>query len=206
MLEHISDPWSYLATLRVAGAPGAKIYIEVPCFDWIVRHKAFYDVFYEHVNYFTLDVLRHSFGTVLDAGHLFGGQYIYIVAEISTFEPFSNSRAPLISELGIEPCIQELKSRRRWTGKPAFAWGAGAKGVTFTNAVMDRGILIEALLDINPLKQNKFAAGSGLAILNPVDLIPKLSRSDVFVMNSQYLSEIRSLLNGADANLIAIDQ
>src|SRR3546814_9608010 len=61
-----------------------QIYIEVPCFDWIVEHSAWFDVFYEHVNYFRLADLRAMFGTVHEAGHLFGGQYLYIVADLST--------------------------------------------------------------------------------------------------------------------------
>ena len=127
VLEHIADPWSFLSTLCTAGKAGTKIYIEVPCFDWIIRHKAFYDVFYEHVNYFTLDVLRQSFAKVLDAGHLFGGQYLYIVADISTFDPSPRNRTRAISELDIEPRIDDLRSRRRWPDRPAFAWGAGAR-------------------------------------------------------------------------------
>jgi hypothetical protein len=46
------------------------------------RAQSWFDLFYEHVNYFRLDDLRRMFGTVHEAGHLFGGQYLYIVADL----------------------------------------------------------------------------------------------------------------------------
>ena len=83
VLEHIQDPVSFLAEMADANQ-GGQIYIEVPCFDWILEHRAWFDLFYEHVNYFRLDDLRRMFGTVHEAGHLFGGQYLYIVADLAT--------------------------------------------------------------------------------------------------------------------------
>jgi SAM-dependent methyltransferase len=46
VLEHMCDPIEFLS--RIASANGGKglIYIEVPCFDWICSHRAWFDVFY----------------------------------------------------------------------------------------------------------------------------------------------------------------
>ena len=60
------------------------IYIEVPCFDWIIEHGAWFDIFYEHVNYFRLDDFRRAFGKVIHAGRSFGGQYLSVIADLDT--------------------------------------------------------------------------------------------------------------------------
>jgi hypothetical protein len=50
VLEHIQDPVDFLRQLKDANGGQGRIYIEVPCFDWICRHRAWFDIFYEHVN------------------------------------------------------------------------------------------------------------------------------------------------------------
>ena len=40
VLEHIQDPYNFLKLLQTANGGGGKIYIEVPCFDWICSHDA----------------------------------------------------------------------------------------------------------------------------------------------------------------------
>lgn len=83
VLEHIADPLAFLDA--IAGAnQGGLIYIEVPCLDWILEHRAWFDLFYEHVNYFRLGDLLRCFGSVLEAGHLFNGQYLYIIADLAS--------------------------------------------------------------------------------------------------------------------------
>ena len=54
VLEHVQDPVGFLGQIRDANGGTGAIYIEVPCFDWICAHRAWFDVFYEHVNYFRL--------------------------------------------------------------------------------------------------------------------------------------------------------
>lgn len=71
VLEHVQNPVGFLDGLRDANG-GGLIYIEVPCFDWILRARAWFDIFYEHVNYFRLGDFSTMFGHVVDGGHLFG--------------------------------------------------------------------------------------------------------------------------------------
>lgn len=42
VLEHIQDPFRFLELLRDANGGAGKIFIKVPCFDWISRHRAWY--------------------------------------------------------------------------------------------------------------------------------------------------------------------
>ena len=84
VLEHIQNPVNFLEQLKVTNNGSGKIYIEVPCFDWICEHKAWFDIFYEHVNYFRLADFKRMFGEVIESGKVFGGQYLYVIAELSS--------------------------------------------------------------------------------------------------------------------------
>jgi len=84
VLEHIQNPVGFLEKLKHANNGSGKIYIEVPCFDWICKRKAWFDIFYEHVNYFRISDFYRIFGEVIEAGHLFGEQYLYVVAELGS--------------------------------------------------------------------------------------------------------------------------
>lgn len=84
VLEHMQHPLEFLHQIAAANENTGRIYIEVPCFDWICRHRAWFDIFYEHVNYFRLSDFQRWFGNVIEAGHLFGGQYLYVVASLDS--------------------------------------------------------------------------------------------------------------------------
>ncbi|HEV2110966.1 MAG TPA: class I SAM-dependent methyltransferase [Gammaproteobacteria bacterium] len=207
VLEHIVDPFSFLENVRNANG-GGLIYIEVPCFEWIVQHCAWFDVFYEHVNYFRVADFARVFGRVLESGHLFGGQYIYVVADLASL------REPGTAALGtpqpvairgdffasLDRCTRAVRP-----GARRAVWGAGAKGVMFTHYMARRGCALDVAIDINPAKQNRFLAGSGLPVLGPAAALATLGEApDIFVMNSNYLSEIR-VMGGPGPNYIAVD-
>ena len=84
VLEHVVDPVAFLGGLLESNGGEGRIYIEVPCLDWIVRHDAWFDIFYEHVNYFRLADFERMFGTLHEVGHAFDGQYLYAVADLAT--------------------------------------------------------------------------------------------------------------------------
>lgn len=84
VLEHVADPYAFLCQLRDANGGSGRIYIAVPCLDWIARYHAWFDLFYEHVNYFRLSDFRRLFADVHEAGHSLGSQYLAVVAELAT--------------------------------------------------------------------------------------------------------------------------
>jgi SAM-dependent methyltransferase len=84
VLEHISDPLAFLEIVAEANGRQGLIYIEVPCFDWICENNAWFDIFYEHVNYFRLDDFQNIFGSIREIGRVFGGQYQKIFCLAST--------------------------------------------------------------------------------------------------------------------------
>ena len=62
-LEHVHDIHDFLVTLRaaLAATPGVPVVFEVPDAGRILRETAFWDVFYEHVTYFTPGSLARAF-------------------------------------------------------------------------------------------------------------------------------------------------
>ena len=199
VLEHISDPLAFLRGIRDANGGSGRIYIEVPCLDWIARNRAWFDIFYEHVNYFRLSDLRALFGVVHESGDTFGGQYLYIVAELSSLKSpvrGANDHFSLPDDFlaSIQQQSQRVAEQGDRSGLAPAVWGGASKGVIFSLLMRKAGINIETLIDINPAKQGRFVAATGLRVQSPDEALRHLDRgSDVIVMNSNYLAEIRAM-------------
>lgn len=195
VLEHIPEPVEFLSKISVANGCGGKIYIEVPCFDWICRHRAWFDIFYEHVNYFRLADFFRMFGKIHDSGHIFGGQYLYVVAELSSLQtPKYDQRSHCEFPDNFLQDIEQFAVIAK--GKHNAIWGGASKGVIFSLYMQRTGINMDCVIDINPAKQNKFMAATGLKVSSPSEGIAALHSGDnIFVMNSNYLEEIVSLSN-----------
>ena len=202
VLEHINDPFHFLEKLSRDANRNCYIYIEVPCFDWIIKNRAFYDIFYEHCNYFSAEILQECFTEVLSAGHLFGGQYLYIVANLSSFKyPLRQNRHDY-RELNILGQLDHIVNETDFSS-PVYIWGAGAKGATLVNLLFKRSIHVEAIIDINPAKQNRFIGLSGTPIVSP-DNAGKLKNANVIVMNPLYLDEIVALTEKYNPKIIQV--
>lgn len=190
VLEHVPEPWKFLGLIAGHARRGCKIYVEVPCFKWSAQHGAFFDVFYEHVNYFVEDLLCSAFSNVLDVRHLFGGQYLCLVAELTSLRtPSCEHETP--STALMSDWRRRLLLFLALQERPLFVWGAGAKGTTLTNVAWKEGLPIAALIDINPAKQGKFVGLSGVPVVAPSD-VPR--DCTVVVMNSMYEAMAREAL------------
>jgi Methyltransferase domain len=188
VLEHIPDPVGFLQMVAEANGAG-RIYIEVPCFDWILAHRAWFDIFYEHVNYFRLTDLERMFGTVHASGRIFGGQYLYVVGEVATVRA---PRDPILP-LAFPPDFLSTLTERRLATDDVI-WGAASKGVLYALLRERLGCPAATAVDVNPAKQGMYLPGTGLEILSPeycLACIPPGRR--ICVMNSNYLTEIRDM-------------
>lgn len=205
VLEHMSNPFAFLSTIAQANGGKGQIYIEVPCFDWICEHRAWFDIFYEHVNYFRLADFHRMFGKVYESGHVFGGQYLYVVADLATL------RKPVLAAQDIysfpEDFLADIERVAAIAkGKRNAIWGGASKGVIFALYMQRASVNIDLVIDINPAKQGRFTAGSGIRILSPVEGMKMLrAGDDIFVMNSNYLQEIIALSN-SQFNYIQVDR
>jgi SAM-dependent methyltransferase len=203
VLEHIQDPVAFLSEIARSNGGRGLIYIEVPCLDWICRQRAWFDIFYEHVNYFRLTDFDRMFGTVVDSGRVFGGQYLYVVADLASV------RKPQIAqEDRVQFPADFLRGRDQFCALPAgkkAVWGAASKGVIFSIHMEQLGVELDCAIDINPVKQGRFLPTSGLRVTSPEDAMQRLpDGSTVFVMNSNYLDEIVAM-SGNRYDYIAVE-
>jgi SAM-dependent methyltransferase len=198
VLEHIPDPVSFLSAIAHANAGRGAIYIEVPCFDWILQHRCWFDIFYEHVNYFRLSDFDRMFSRIYERGHVFGGQYVYLVADLASLRrPDGDSNDISMPPDFLSGITRTVSMIRAGRGRRYAIWGAASKGVIFSVYLQRAGIGIDEAIDINPAKQGRFLPCSAIKVSAPEDAARRLDPEDcVFVMNSNYLDEITAQSNG----------
>ncbi len=205
VLEHIENPVAFLEALKAANGGQGKIYIEVPSFDWICQRRAWFDIFYEHVNYFRLSDFRRIFSRIEACGSIFGDQYLYVVADLGSmrtpvYDP--NDAVTFPSDFVSVPFSAHDNSSRL----PVCVWGGASKGVIFSLMQERAGFPVSTVVDINPAKQGKYLPGTGLRVESPAQAMKTLpNRSTILVMNSNYLEEIKEMSNNR-YRYIEIDQ
>ena len=186
VLEHIQAPHNFLKDIAAA-APGAHIYIEVPCYDWICENNAWYDVFYEHVNYFTKQTLNQLFESGTEIYSLFGGQYIGLIADLSKLRTFSETTCEVLDEKVQSPQPGDFEHVE-------VIWGGSSKGVIYSLHRQQAGAPVRVAIDINPSKQGKYMAGTGVPIRSPEWLMENIDPGQkIIVMNPNYLREIEDI-------------
>lgn len=202
VLEHIPNPVNFLKDLKEANSGAGLIYIEVPCFDWILDNRAWFDIFYEHVNYFRLSDFDRIFGRVVASGRIFGGQYLYAIADLATL------RDPVIDETNRVkmPGNFNAAMHNQSFDENAVVWGGASKGVIFSLLRQRKGNPVKAVIDINPAKQGKFLPLTGIRVQNPDEVLKNLpDGSTIYVMNRNYLDEIKQM-SGNRFHYVEIDR
>jgi len=209
VLEHVQDPIGFLHNLLVANNGKGKIYIEVPCFDWICRHCAWFDIFYEHVNYFRRSDFTRMFGRIYESGYLFAGQYIYVVADLATLQQPNGTLADTVTlpsqfDASIACFADKLINQQKNRGA-CVIWGGASKGAIFSLLMSRAGALIDFVIDINPAKHGKYLPVTGLRVDAPETLLQNVQPgSEIYLMNANYLQEVRQLTNNK-FNIITVD-
>jgi len=219
VIEHVPYPLELLGSIRqaLANSPQTRVFFETPCVEWILRHKVFWDFFYEHCSYFTARSLTTAFERsgfkVENVEHIFGDQYLWLEATVALE---NNSTATTdtatVSELGTEFRVLEgelivgwRKQLEQLAAQEGVAlWGAGAKGVTVANLVDPDKTLIACVVDLNSQKQGGFVPGTGHPIISYLDL-PKYQVSAAILMNPNYYEENLALLDEAGLEISLID-
>jgi hypothetical protein len=200
-VEHVPAIGDFFAELFqiVRAANSQVVYLETPAWEWIVEHQAFWDVFYEHCNYFSMPTLRHlaerAGFRVLDHRLIFDGQYQALELGLSGQAPTpapgirEESSLRKFAEHFKEGCQKMQKGLLEAGAGSGWAiWGAGARGVSL--AAMLESLEPAFVVDSNPAKQGCFLPGTGLPVLAPAD--KRLSEvSVVLISNPVYEAEIR---------------
>lgn len=211
VLEHIQKPHLFLAMLAQV-FPNTPIYIEVPDYTWITDHSAFFDLTYEHVNYFTPNSLSGLFTSSMDSGLLFQHQYQYIIADLgsltSDYTDHYNSDNWVILDLkdifkGMQNAINSIEQLN--PSQKIVIWGGATKGVLFAHHLKmlapDVFKRIGSAIDINPNKQDKYLPSTKLKIVSDADFIASANGDEiVVVMNPNYFDEIKLFLEQQDTS------
>lgn len=222
-IEHVPQPRPFLSAIRNALPQGscARLFVETPDVNWILRHVAVHDFFYEHCSLFTRQAMaqcltRASFEVrAIDA--VFGGQYQLAEAQASEVQL---TRFTPSTNIFDEPNDGTRYTSGRsaylagWRGRLARArgsgavaiWGAGAKGATFALLVSEHATSIDCVIDIKPNKQGHFIPLTGQPIVSP-ETARDLGVRTVLIMNPNYVDEIVALSRaiGFDADFIPVD-
>ena len=217
VLEHLDDPAAMLTALRDdAPGPETLFYLEVPSAEFNFGPEGMWDCIYPHVSYFSaqsIDALVRRCGfEVLAAGTAFDGQFLWVEARPGV----TDETAPA----GIEPhlhLVEDFGARWRrttssWTaeiaqrsdaGDHVALWGAGAKGVTFLNAVDHAARM--SVVDLNPGKWGRYLPGTGHRVDDPGTLAQR-QIATVLITNPAYRDEIADHLNriGVRADVVSV--
>lgn len=218
VIEHVPEVGKFLTELRaIAVAAGDPVVVlETPAFEWIVKHRCLWDIFYEHCNYFPMATLAHlcrqaGFSVI---GHrtAFGGQYQ--VLELKVRRRLTPLNSPVLGKMsrlktfsGQARRIQSsLRSRAQRLSRPRgwAVWGAGAKGVALVNLLPE--IPPAFVIDSNPAKHGCVIPGSQVPVIGPDD--PRIDEvGSILVVNPNYLKEIAATLGkrGYAGTLHALD-
>jgi SAM-dependent methyltransferase len=223
-LEHIQDVSGLLGLVRrYAARENSVLLFELPDVWRVLREVAFWDIYYEHVSYFTPGSLARAFRRagfeVVDLALDYDDQYILIEGRLSTntteppSHPLEESVDDVVSaarQFSAEfahhhsTWVQTLASAHD-RGERVVLWGAGSKAVAFLTTLGTMSHMIEYAVDINPHKQGTFLAGVGQQIVQP-DFLRDYRPTIIIAMNPVYLAEIRAALTelGVEATLEAV--
>jgi len=219
VIEHIPDPRAFLTSIvgAVEDMPAVRFFLETPSIDWILEQSAFWDIFYEHCNYWSARSMRALFegsGLAVDGVRtIWRDQFLWVEGHASDApgQSFRRDRdTGLRNRLSVF-AAQEAERRAKlhaeistMAGRVAL-WGAAAKGVTMANLVDPNRNLIAALVDINPNKQGCFIAGSAHRIVPPA-AVAAMELERIYVMNPNYLTECAAMLKeiGSSAQLVTV--
>jgi SAM-dependent methyltransferase len=226
VIEHVPEPRKLLISIREAlrDSPDARVFLETPCVEWILRNQVAWDFFYEHCSLFTAESLSRAASEsgfdVTSVRHVFGGQYLWLEATpiaseaLDAASPAAEPGLKVAELTRMASDFGETELRRNsawvdriqsdsWSGGLAL-WGAGAKGVTFANLVDPRRQFINCLVDVNPNKQGHFLPGTGHPIVSPESLKERGIRT-IVVLNPNYCDEIRAQLLKINLPVTVID-
>lgn len=203
VLEHLDNPASTLLDFLQYTKKGTLLYIEVPNINNILKGSRFYDFFYEHVSYFSPELLYYFFEEI---GHhvrkieyLINGQHFGILIEntgstdvkLPDFNALTFNHNALISNF-----VQEVKNFEAIfldiieTNDNVAIYGAGGHAISVINKLNLNHLNIKCLFDLSPQKAGKSSpcgnvpikipSQNSLSDINTVIIIASLHQMEVF--------------------------
>ena len=206
-LEHIQDVHGFLLLVHrwAAADPQRVVLFEIPDAERVFAERAFWDIYYEHCNYFTEQTTTNAFVLagleVTRAARVYDDQYLIVEARArSQADPAGAllTQVNLLTKyrefaddvrVAIDAC-QAALCHLRQQQRPLILWQGASKTVGFMSALHDPTI-IDGAIDLSPHRQGKYLPGSGLPVYAPEEL-RGLAPKFVVLMNPVYLDEVRA--------------
>lgn len=214
VLEHVADPYSFLARLRERAGDHVLAHLQVPDAGYDLA-TAGWEVIYPHVSYFGTTAL---YRTATRAGWrvdrtepLFSGLIRRLdLAATGDGAPgvdgaeLAAARDRLLAALaGFDQ--RHHAERRRWRetidrlagqGARPVLWGTGSRGVQLLHYA-DPDRRLSATVDVNPAKWGRYLPGTGHRVDEPERLRGSGTRA-VIITNPVYREEIARALSELD--------
>ena len=223
VFEHIEYPVAFLKKINepLKEHPDVPVFIEVPDFGWIVKNQTFWDICYEHCNYFSPNPIGRMFnkaGVELNSISLaFGDQYLWIEGKLQPSSSNENAAKEFPSQSlnQIETFIAGINTSREQVitqfnaykekGYKIAVWGMATKGVIFSLMVDPQRKLIDFCIDINESKQMQYIPGSGHQVHSPAIMNSEKGKLMVVIMNQNYSNEIKKQAVTSSAQIVFVD-
>ncbi|RMH81491.1 MAG: methyltransferase domain-containing protein [Actinomyces sp.] len=208
-LEHLDDPAALMAAVADNHEPGTVVYLEVPDLTRILDDGAFWDLYYEHVTYFSpasLAAAAERAGLAVDSVDLaFDDQYVCLTGRVAGTgdvgsRPWPGHDPGAIAAFTARVDAALSRLRAVVADRTVCLWGASSKAVALVTVAPDLvgGALVT---DINPRKWGRVLP-TGNPVVAPSDLASR-GVEVVVVMNPVYEAEIRADLaeSGVDVDV-----
>lgn len=208
-LEHIHGVADFIGTVRGGLHPDRNplVFFQVPETGRILDDLAFWDVYYEHVSYFTpvslAGLFRRKGFTVERVWTGYADQYLMIEArpdagvgaarrqddreEIAALSARVKRFATAV-QTAQSAWLERIRGFSR-RGLNVVLWGSGSKAVSFMTTLGLGLDDISHVVDVNPHRHGRYLPQTGQLIVAPADLA-RLKPDAVVVMNPIYREEI----------------
>lgn len=201
VLEHQPSPSRFLKPL-LPESGDFDMYVEVPCWEWIVENNSINAFSYEHCSYYTEQSLNEAMRQLGLHSRLilrtFRKEYLQYfgtnrTGRVRDSDP-ERKKELLIRgterfKENIRRISQELKAMLIKHSPRGVLWGAAGKGTTLLNVLGIDHRSLELVVDSNVRRHGTFIPGTGQKVIAPEEL--KTVRPEIiFLTNTAYRPEI----------------
>jgi len=206
-LEHIPDHYNFLKLIKKISTNNPYILIEVPDFDWIKKNQTFFDITYEHVNYFTKKTFKKLFNNKAKIKNVFKRQYLLVLAKINdlNLDYNKNLDKKIINFNRLFPDFKKKIDKIELIKNDIIVWGGATKALMFlcylkyfSPCTLNK---VKFIVDMDKKKTNLYLQIVNKLIISPKALVKKIDlNSTILVVNSNYLEEIKKYCNKRISN------
>lgn len=196
VFEHLANPNEVLQAVKRFLKPDGAGMIEVPSFEFSRKNNRFYDIFTDHVAYYTKHTLQRLLTQnayeVLEIRDEADGEYLVAYFQNVDYHNDLNSE---FKDKYFSTKKQASDFFKQHQDKKIGIWGAGGKGVAFLSQCGLEAVESITLFDSDEHKQGKYTPGSHFLITKPEQ--EKIKQCDVMVITAMmyYKPIIKKLIN-----------